>query len=139
MSFIKENRSHNFLTNIAIPGVFILCISLLGLLDGWSFLVYIGIFILILNVLSNIYVKFVDQHIEIENESKKIRCYLGEEGEITFTIVQKGILPILGVTLIINYDRNIAINENGHTDHIGTEKVEIPFRLLSFEKKQVIF
>ena len=137
MVFTKEYRSQSFFINIAVPGMFILFISLFGLLDSLSFLVYIGIFLLILNGAASVYVKFVDQHIDIKNESNKIRCYPGDEGEIKISVAQKGLLPILGGKLIVVYDRTIDINKTGHTDYTGTGTVEIPLRLLSFEEKRI--
>ncbi|MGM8214748.1 DUF58 domain-containing protein [Bacillaceae bacterium W0354] len=137
MNFHKESRKATFFYGLTIPGAFFIFFSLFGMFGNLPIILFVGILFFILYFAVNFYDERVHEHLELKNDVQKIRLYPGEEGEITFTLLQRGFLPIIGAKLIITYDRVIDVKREKTHSHDYTGVVEIPLTILSFEEKKI--
>lgn len=137
MNFQKDVKPTPLIYAFVIPGTFFIFFSLFGFFGELPIMLYVGIFFYFLYFVAIFYEKHVSDHLVLVNEPKKIRMYPGEEGELTFTLEQRGLLPIIGAKLIITYSQVIDVNRKTFENLDHTAVVEIPITLLSFDRKKI--
>ncbi|SEP80381.1 DUF58 domain-containing protein [Piscibacillus halophilus] len=136
MMFRKNIRSSNIFIWLTIPGGIFILFSFFPAFGTFPILAFVGGLLIFLHFFSRFYEKHVDDYLTIDNPDHKVRSYPGDEEHIKLAIAQKGILPIINAKLMVTYDLVLESSYEGINKN-RNKTVEIPFTLLSFEKKEI--
>ncbi|TFB22099.1 DUF58 domain-containing protein [Filobacillus milosensis] len=135
--FRKYVKSSNLFLALLIPGGVFIIVSFFSTFGQFPILMFLGVFLILIYLISTFYEKHVDDYLILEDPTRKLRSYPGDDEMIEFHIIQKGILPIINARLEITYDQVLESQFEDKNHQTDTETIQLPLTLLSFEEKNI--